>query len=102
MISPHLPGRGFRAIDAWLSDLCGLSLALVPCALIMVCQPMPPSEPSRVFISYARKDGATLAQRLQKDLKEKGFDAWLDTQRIAGGATWTKEIEHALDKPSTW
>ena len=25
---------------------------------------MPPSEPSRVFISYARKDGATLAQCL--------------------------------------
>ena len=48
---------------------------------------MPPSEPSRVFISYARKDGAALAQRLQKDLKEQGFDAWLDTQRIAGGAS---------------
>jgi WD40 repeat protein len=58
---------------------------------------MPPSEPSRVFISYARKDGAALAQRLQKDLKEQGFDAWLDTQRIVGGATWTTDIEHALD-----
>ena len=58
---------------------------------------MPPSEPSRVFISYARKDGAALAQRLQKDLNEKGFDAWLDTQRITGGATWTTDIEHALD-----
>src|SRR5271157_1535473 len=58
---------------------------------------MPPSKPSRVFISYARKDGATLAQRLQKDLNEKGFDAWLDTQRIAGGATWTTKIEVALD-----
>ena len=40
---------------------------------------MPPSDPSRVFISYARKDGAALARRLQKDLKEQGFDAWLDT-----------------------
>ncbi len=63
----------------------------------MACRPMPPSEPSRVFISYARKDGAALAQRLQKDLNEQGFDAWLDTQRIAGGATWTTDIEHALD-----
>ena len=52
----------------------------------------------RVFISYARKDGAALAQRLQKDLKEQGFDAWLDTQRIAGGAIWTDEIESALDQ----
>jgi len=59
---------------------------------------MPPSEQPRVFLSYARKDGAALAQRLQKDLKEQGFDAWLDTQRIGGGATWTTEIEHALDE----
>ena len=57
---------------------------------------MPPSEPLRVFISYARKDGATLAQRLQKDLKEQGFDAWLDTQRIAGGRVWSTEIEDAI------
>jgi len=59
---------------------------------------MPPSEPSRVFISYARKDGAALAQRLQKDLKEQGFDPWLDTQRLLGGATWTADIERALDE----
>jgi WD40 repeat protein len=59
---------------------------------------MAPAEPLRVFISYARKDGASLAQRLQKDLKEQGFDAWLDIQRIGGGATWTTKIEHALDE----
>jgi hypothetical protein len=39
----------------------------------MACRPMPPSEPSRVFISYARKDGTELAQQLQKDLA-KNFD----------------------------
>ena len=61
---------------------------------------MPPSEPSRVFISYARKDGAALAQRLQSDLEKEGFDAWLDTRRIAGGAVWTTDIEVALDKAS--
>ncbi len=54
---------------------------------------MPLPAERRVFISYARKDGAALAQRLQKDLKEQGFDAWLDTQRINGGASWTTEIE---------
>ena len=59
---------------------------------------MPLPAERRVFISYARKDGAALAQRLQKDLKEQGFDAWLDTQRIAGGAIWTDEIELALDE----
>jgi hypothetical protein len=53
--------------------------------------------PLKVFISYARKDGAALAQRLQADLGAQGFDAWLDTQRLAGGASWTTEIEQALD-----
>jgi hypothetical protein len=58
---------------------------------------MPPSEPSRVFISYARKDGAALAQRLRSDLTKQGFDAWLDTERIAGGAVWSTEIEREID-----
>jgi len=64
----------------------------------MVSQRMASSEPSRVFISYARKDGAVLAQRLQSDLTKEGFEIWLDTQRISGGATWTIEIETALDR----
>src|SRR5664279_2632863 len=59
---------------------------------------MPPPRSSRVFLSYARKDGVTLAQRLQKDLSDQGFDTWLDTQRIAGGAVWTDVIESALDR----
>jgi len=46
----------------------------------MVCQPMPTSEPSRIFISYARKDSAVPDRRLQTDLKKEGFDVWLDTQ----------------------
>jgi len=54
--------------------------------------------PSRVFISYARKDGVHLARRLQTDLKERGFDPWLDTHCLSGGATWTREIEIALDR----
>jgi len=50
-----------------------------------------------VFISYARADGAELARRLCQDLNSAGFDAWLDTQRIAAGATWTAEIEREID-----
>jgi hypothetical protein len=57
---------------------------------------MPPSEPDRIFISYARKDGASLAERLQADLAKEGFDAWLDTQRIGGGAVWSTEIEREI------
>jgi hypothetical protein len=50
-----------------------------------------------IFVSYARGDGADLALRLQRDLTAAGFDAWLDTQRIGGGASWTVEIEEAID-----
>jgi WD40 repeat protein len=39
-----------------------------------------------------------LAQRLQADLAKRGFDAWLDSQRIGGGAIWTKDIETAMDE----
>ena len=58
---------------------------------------MPASKPLRVFISYARKDGAALAQRLQFDLTNDGFDAWLDTQRILGGRVWSTQIEREID-----
>ena len=51
----------------------------------------------RIFISYARRDGASLAQHLQSDLTQEGFDAWLDTQRIAGGALWSTAIEREVD-----
>ncbi len=58
---------------------------------------MPPSEPLRVFTSYARKDGTDLAQRLQADLTANGFDAWLDRLRLAGGTVWSTEIEREID-----
>jgi hypothetical protein len=48
-----------------------------------------------VFISYARKDAAELAERLFADLERAGFKVWLDTRKIVGGATWTTEIEEA-------
>ena len=53
--------------------------------------------PRRIFVSYARRDGAELALRLQQDLTSNGFDAWLDTQRLQSGAVWSREIEHEID-----
>ena len=64
----------------------------------MFSHPLAAIETTRVFLSYARIDGAVLAQRLQKDLTDQGFGAWLDKQRIAGGAVWTDVIESALDQ----
>jgi hypothetical protein len=53
---------------------------------------------SRVFISYAHKDGGKLALRLKKDLiPENGFTAWLDKERLEGGDLWSNKIERAID-----
>jgi hypothetical protein len=52
--------------------------------------------PRRIFISYARKDAARLAAELQRNL-ERDHEVWLDTRRLAGGASWTSEIENAID-----
>jgi hypothetical protein len=51
----------------------------------------------RIFVSYAHKDGMQLAQRLQRDLSTEGLDVWVDTERLHGGATWTVEIDRALE-----
>jgi hypothetical protein len=51
----------------------------------------------RIFISYARKDGADLAQQLRDRLAKAGLEPWLDMSRIARGAVWTKDIEQAID-----
>jgi WD40 repeat protein len=59
---------------------------------------MDPGEAIRIFLSYARKDGVELARRLYDDLTARGFEAWLDQHRIAAGASWTDEIEQALDR----
>jgi hypothetical protein len=54
-------------------------------------------EPLRIFVSYARKDGAAPARCLQTDLTKGGLDAWLDTPRMGGGAVRRTEIEHEVD-----
>jgi tetratricopeptide (TPR) repeat protein len=58
---------------------------------------MPPGR-RRVFISYAHKDGAELAQRLRTDLEKHELEPWLDKRRLTTGASWSVEIELALDR----
>src|ERR1035437_9290823 len=66
--------------------------------IMKVTSPMAKDGYPRIFVSYARKDGAELALRLQKDLTAAGYDVWLDTKRIRGGESWTVEIEAAIDR----
>jgi hypothetical protein len=54
-------------------------------------------EERRVFISYAHRDGAELAQRLHVDLANR-FDTWLDTQRLSTGDIWSTETEQAIGR----
>lgn len=55
----------------------------------------------RLFISYARSDGRELALRLHTDLKNEGYEVWLDTSEIDGGEVWSVKIEDEIDNCDT-
>src|SRR5262245_21931865 len=51
---------------------------------------------TRLFVSYAHRDGSELAELLRRDL-ESTYHVWMDFARLQGGANWSKDIEAALD-----
>jgi Tol biopolymer transport system component len=53
------------------------------------------------FISYSRNN-SDFALRLARDLREAGFDIWLDQLDIRTGARWDDEVEKALEKSTTF
>jgi hypothetical protein len=53
---------------------------------------------TKIFISYARKDGRDLAVCLHHDLTTVGYSTWLDSSEIAGGASWAQAIEQAIER----
>ena len=64
--------------------------------IIYINSVMRESAQKRVVVSYARRDAARFATLLQQTL-QPDCDVWLDTKRIEGGASWTVEIEDAID-----
>jgi hypothetical protein len=48
-----------------------------------------------VFLSYARPD-AEKAKGVYEFLRSRGFEPWLDTERLKPGQTWRAEIERAI------
>ena len=50
-----------------------------------------------VFISYAREDGES-AERLYKDLQNRGLEPWLDKEAILPGYNWKYSIHQAIKK----
>jgi hypothetical protein len=51
----------------------------------------------KIFFSYSRVDGADFSLRLAQDLKNAGFNVWIDQQDIRAGTEWDLEIEKALE-----
>jgi hypothetical protein len=50
-----------------------------------------------IFFSYSRTD-STIALRLAKDIRDRGFDPWIDQVDIEPGSHWDASIEAALDQ----
>ena len=53
---------------------------------------------SRIFISYARKDGIIFTSRLYKTLTEQGFDVWFDQESMRShGSAFPAELKRGID-----
>jgi hypothetical protein len=51
-----------------------------------------------IFISYGRGDSKDLALKLCEDLRSAGYPTWLDVSEIPGGASWSQNIEKAIEE----
>ena len=49
----------------------------------------------RVFVAYVEEDIVS-ARRLYRDLVSRGFDAWLDKEKLLPGQNWPRAIEEAI------
>jgi tetratricopeptide (TPR) repeat protein len=56
-----------------------------------------PDTPITIFISYAHADGA-FVDRLEADLRQQGFDLWVDRERLVGGQRWRRELQEAVKR----
>jgi hypothetical protein len=54
-------------------------------------------ERRRVFLVYARED-IDAARKLAGELREKGFNPWLDVDEITPGQVWQKTVIRALEE----
>jgi hypothetical protein len=50
----------------------------------------------KIFLSYARKDGAAAAARLRTELERAGFTVWRDIEEMRGGQAWKEQLRAAL------
>jgi TIR domain len=48
-----------------------------------------------IFLSYAKEDSERVGQ-IYKELKEAGYQPWMDNQDISPGQEWKFEIQNAI------
>jgi hypothetical protein len=53
----------------------------------------PDGSSARIFISYARKDGASFAADLRKKLVKQRLSVWQDIVSLEGGRDWWGQID---------
>jgi hypothetical protein len=51
-----------------------------------------------VFMSYARKDGMLLAQKVAERLRETGLQVFWDQDSIPAGSNWEQKLDEALEQ----
>jgi hypothetical protein len=59
------------------------------------------SSRAKVFISYARRDGAALAEELVTALEVLGFNGYLDRHDIAAGEDWERRLDTLIREADT-
>jgi len=47
------------------------------------------------FISYSRTD-TDFVDRLEADLRARGFKTWVDRRKLEGTREWQPQIDHAI------
>ena len=55
----------------------------------------------KIFISYGHDEHSPLIKKMAKDLKELGYDIWIDYDDLAPANRWEEEIEHGI-RSANW
>lgn len=58
-------------------------------------QPLPPTPPGAVFLSYAREDNEA-ARRIADALRAFGVEVWFDQNELRGGDSWDAKIKQQI------
>ena len=53
---------------------------------------------SHIFISYSHKDSGGYEKKLEADLRQRGYDVWIDESAVPLGSDWWAEIERGVDE----